>query len=215
MYHVNVTQVLAAQVQSKLWVRNGLSMAHKVSLLKENAKTAETLDLDIALMQCCAVLCRELALSNVPHLNDFFVTTILQRYGLLSFFDWNPTVPEEEEEEVERLSHSSIVQRLQRFFFLKRVRGDSEAGQAETPHHDSESDWLQAIPREQKLILAEQCLHLLINLVNERSAIGRYPSSPVAFPADQPLLRREEVCVHRFVDAMPHGEKQTLTQASE
>jgi hypothetical protein len=174
------TQVLAAQVRSNLWVRNGQVMTHKVSLLHENVQTFEMFDLDVALMQSCAALCHSLSFSGVPNFHDFFVTTIVHRFGLHDFFNWNPTPTTQKREGQEG---GDILQRLSHFFRLKRGRAGSQADEADNAETADEAEfgWMNTIPRQQKLTLAEQCLRLLILLANERGVIGSQPSSSDAF----------------------------------
>ena len=197
-------QVLAAQVRSNLWVRNGQSMAHKVSLLHENVQTFEIFDLDIALMQSCATLCNSLASSGeASGFRDFFVTAIVHRFGLLDFFDWTTangsqktTKGESGEDE-----QAAILRRLSRFFRAKRARGaaaapmehETEEGEG-VDNESSEFGWMRGVPRQQKLALAEQCLRLLIILANERGIVGRHPALTDVYPRlhDRDVLHRRD-----------------------
>lgn len=181
-------QVLAGQVRSNLWVRNGQAMAHKVSLLHENVQTFELFDFDVALMQSCATLCHSIASAGVPHYYDFFATTIVHRFGLHDFFNWTSSGQE---------GGDSIIDRLSHFFELKRGRTGSHAaaGDDEAASDDeAQFGWMNKVPRQQKLALAEQCLRLLIIIANERGVIGSLPSSNDAFPrlSDHDALHRRE-----------------------
>lgn len=191
-------QVLAGQVRSNLWVRNGQSMAQKVSLLHENVHTLEIFDLDIALMQGCAVLCRSLSASTVNSMNpDLFVTTIVYRFGLLEFFNslCSPNPDDSKGEITEDSKSPTILRRLSQFFQLKKT---SSGSNHEDESADVEFNWMQSIPHQQKVLLAEQCLRLLIILANDRGIIGNQQSfsseESTSFTTD-PLSRRHDVCI--------------------
>lgn len=186
-------QVLSGQVRSNLWVRNGQSMAHKVSLLHENVQMFESFDLDIAFLQSCAGLCRALGLTSTEEDSlsmDLFVSSVVHRFGLMHFFNWTNGPSSAQP----RASSSGILQRLSNFFIMKKVRAGeapSEEGEEEdeTQSH-GEFKWMRSVSRQQQLLLAEQCLRLLIILANERGIIGQHSSTSADASSSSTTLQR-------------------------
>ncbi|CAL1379064.1 unnamed protein product [Linum trigynum] len=151
MEHPLRNRVFCAQVQAGMWRKNGDAAIMSCEWYRSVRWSEQGLELDLFLLQCCAALAPA----------DFFVTRIVERFGLSEYLSLNPEMSNEYEPVLVQSMLTLIIQIIQERHFsglttaenLKRelvhrlAIGDATHSQLvkSLPRDLSKSDQLQEI----------------------------------------------------------------------